>query len=83
MSMTREQKGAACALIPDIFILDAIQFSRAYREAYGVAIDWHEFSYLLDALYTKGLLEISKPGGFVQYRPTTTEITAFVRVIHA
>lgn len=66
--MNLEQRAAAIALLPNIRKLDAIQFSRAYKEAYKVMIDWHEFSYLLDELYRKGILEIAKPGGMVEYR---------------
>ena len=40
----------------------------AFQEAFDVSIDHHEFAYYLDELRTKGLLEVSKPGGRVEYR---------------
>ena len=56
--MNLEQRVAAIVLLPKIGTVDAIQFSRAYKSAYEVSIDWHEFSSLQDELYCKGILEI-------------------------
>jgi len=48
--------------------IDAVQCQIKFREEFGEDIDWHEFGYYLDELRAKGLLVISKPGGFVQYK---------------
>lgn len=47
--------------------IDAMTLARKFQKETGKHIDWHEFAYYLDHLYTKGFLKITKPGGFVQY----------------
>lgn len=62
------QKVALLTLLPSIHKIDAIQCSNKFNEAFDVKIDWHEFAYYLDELHRKDILEISKSGGFTQYR---------------
>lgn len=40
----------AMALLKGLEIIDAIQVSRAYQEAHGKHIDWHEFAQWLERL---------------------------------
>lgn len=68
MRLSRLHKAALLSLLPKMAKIDAVQCQIKFREEFGEDIDWHEFGYYLDELRAKGLLVISKPGGFVQYK---------------
>jgi len=56
MKMTPEQKGAATALLSKMGTVSAIPLMREYQNAYGVSLDWHEFSDFLDQLATRKIV---------------------------
>lgn len=68
--ITQEQKAAFRWLLPNMYKIDAMQSSIEYCKAYGVSIDWHEFSNYLDELYRLGILihSGSSRDGMSQYR---------------
>ena len=60
MKLTIEQKAIA---IEEVAIMsrkgehiDAMTLARTFNRTNGTALDWHEFSYLLDELNTKGIV---------------------------
>ena len=66
--MNALQKAALLTLLPNLPVIHSCTCMFAFQEAFDVHVDHHEFAYYLDELRTKGLLEISKPGGRVEYR---------------
>ena len=55
--MNAMQKAALLTLLPTIHKINSTECMNAFREAFDVLIDHHEFAYYLDELKTKGLLE--------------------------
>ena len=66
--MNKLQEAGAQALLDQVTPLDAMQLCRKFNQTYDTAVDWHEFAQYLDALKEQGVLKVSQPGGFVQYR---------------
>ena len=72
MNLTSEQQGAALAILlanqHKTYNCTSLMFT--YQERYGISIDWHEFSMLLDHWNTIGVVEVSHIDncGRVNYR---------------
>ena len=54
--MNTLQKAALLTLLPTLHPIQCCTAMYAFREAFDVRLDWHEFAYYLDELYRKGLL---------------------------
>jgi hypothetical protein len=73
--LTNEQKANLLKMLPKMREIlprqggkiNAIECSIAYLKVYDERIDWHEFSWVLDAWHTLGLLKTTKPGGMIEY----------------
>ena len=79
--MTKEQKAAALLLLLVVRKIDAMQLSIAYREYYGVHIDWHEFAYWLDDLRARGFLTVKVPGGMTEYTLVDRDFTGVMNAL--
>lgn len=55
---------------------DAIQVMRHVNKLTEDSIDWHEYSYYLDELHTKGVLVVTghQFDGMTQYKISTEEV---------
>ena len=47
--------------------MDAIDASTKLIQRWGMRVDWHEFSYVLDELSRTGYTTVTQPGGMTKY----------------
>lgn len=68
--LTKVQRAAFRWMLLTMPRIDCMQCAMQYAKDFDVCIDWHEFAYELDFLYTKNILEVigHSADGMTQYR---------------
>jgi hypothetical protein len=69
--MNTRQKAMFLSLLPRVPTFDAMQSRRAFKAAFGIDLDHHEFSYYLAELEQKGLVRranVPSCDGFTVYQ---------------
>lgn len=74
------QKAALLTLLPTLDVIQCCSCMHAFRDAFDVQLDWHEFAYYLDELKTKGLLTHAGCDNARRtlYTLNTTDVSSFL-----